>query len=403
MNHQAITISQHVSWVGALNPKLRIFDIVMRTEQGTTYNAYLVKGEQKTALIETVKRGFSEEMFDRIAKIVDPATIDYVVCNHLEPDHSGSLPQAMKHMPNAKIVISKNGKNFLKELTNQDLDPKVVGSGDSLDLGGRTLQFITAPFLHWPDTMFTYCPEESILFSCDFFGSHYCHEAMFASQVDDFSHAFKYYFDHIMRPFKDYVIKGLEAINELEIKFICTSHGPILDKDLDGYIRQYREWASQPQPVVGGKLIIFYASAYGMTGQIARAVADGAQAAGVKTALFDLVGTELPDVISLVEEADGLAMGSCTINGDAVKPVWDVLSSLATVKLKGKWAAAFGSYGWSGEAVPMLEERFKSLKMKIAVPGLRIKFQPTEEDLQNAKQLGQAMAEKIRTTAALEQ
>ncbi len=392
----SITITENIHWVGALNPKLRIFDIIMRTEQGTTYNAYLVQGAQKTALIDTVKAGHAEEMFTRIARIMPLDQIDYIVCNHLEPDHSGSILPALERLPKAQIVIAKNGANFLKELTNRDLAPMLVGTGDLLDLGGKTLQFITAPFLHWPDTMFTYCPEDKILFSCDFLGTHYCHDAMFSDQVGDFSHGFRYYYDHIMRPFKEYVLKGLDAIKDLELKVVCTSHGPMLNKDIETYLDRYRNWSSQPEPSKQGKLLIFYVSAYGLTGRLAQEIAEGARQAGVQTALFDLVGTELPDILTEMEAADGLAVGSCTINGDAVKPVWDLLSSLATIKLRGKLAVAFGSYGWSGEAVPMLEERMKSLKMKIAAPGVRVKFTPQTEDLTAAHALGQAIAEKIR-------
>ncbi len=395
MSLNPITITEKIHWVGVLNPKLRIFDIIMHTEQGTTYNAYLVQGEQKTALIDTVKAGHAQEMFERLEQIIALDKIDYIVCNHLEPDHSGSILPALERLPNARIVVAKNGAPFLKELTNQDLNPMLVGTGDQLDLGGKTLQFITAPFLHWPDTMFTYCAEEKVLFSCDFLGSHYCHEAMFSDQVGDFTHAFRYYYDHIMRPFKEYVLKGLEAIKGLELNLICTSHGPLLNNNIEGYLDLYRSWSTQPEKVKEGKLLIFYVSAYGLTGRLAQEVAAGARAVGVKVALFDLVGTELPDVLTQMEAADGLAVGSCTINGDAVKPVWDLLSSLATVKLRGKQAVAFGSYGWSGEAVPMLEERLKSLKMKIAAPGLRVKFTPRSEDLAAARGLGQAIAEKI--------
>lgn len=398
MSYEPIKITEAVHWVGARNPKLRIFDIIMRTEQGTTYNAYLVKGEEKTALIETVKLGFSQEMFDRIEQITPLDKIDYLICNHLEPDHSGSVPKALERMPNAKIVVSKNGAAFLKELTNQDLASQLVATGDVIDLGGKHLQFITAPFLHWPDTMFTYCPEDKVLFSCDFLGSHYCSEEMFASKTGDFTFSFKSYFDHIMHPFKEYVQKGLEAIKSLDIQTVCASHGPILDENISSYLDQYHQWSSGPQPVKNGKLVIFYVSAYGLTASLAQAIAKGAKEQGIQTAVFDLVGVNLPAVLPEIEKADGLAIGSCTINGDAVKPVWELLSSTATIKLKGKWAAAFGSYGWSGEAVPMLEERMKSLKLKLVAPGLRVRFTPTEDDLVEAEKLGQALAEKIKTT-----
>jgi NADH oxidase (H2O-forming) len=396
MPNTAIQLAEGISWVGALNPALRLFDIFMRTERGTTYNAYLVQGRDKIALIDGVKAGFSKEWLARLESVVPLERIDYLVGNHLEPDHSGAYLAALERMPRARVVVSKNARTFLQELTNQELDPLLVGTGDALDLGGKTLKFLTAPFLHWPDTMFTYVPEDAVLFSCDFFGAHFCHEELFDDQVGDYTHAFKYYFDHIFRPFKEHVRNGLQLIEPLPLSLIAPSHGPVVRAGISDVQQQYREWASRPAPVPEGSLLVFYVSAYGLTGQLARAVAEGAQATGVRTALYDLVGTEIPTVLDDIEAADGLAVGSCTINGDAVKPIWDLLSSLATLKLRGKWAAAFGSYGWSGEAVPMIEERLKSLKFRLAGPGVRIKFTPKPEDLEAARVLGQMLGEKIK-------
>jgi flavorubredoxin len=393
MQHAPVEIVPGIHWVGVLNPDLRVFDIIMKTENGTSYNAYLVRGREKTALIETVKHRFKDEFFKTIESLMPMAEIDYLICNHLEPDHSGSVLETLERMPKAKLVVSKNGAGFIKELTNRDLQPMAVGTGDRLDLGGKTLEFITAPFLHWPDTMFTYIPEDAGLFSCDFLGCHYSHEDVFSDLAGDFSFAFEHYFHTIMGPFKEYVLKGLDAIADKPLHFVATSHGPVLRHDIAGYLAKYRAWAT---PVVAEKsLPVFYVSAYGMTGQLAQAVAEGIQSMGVHSALFDLEGTEINTLVPVVEAAEGFAIGSCTINGDAVKPVWDLLSSLATVKLKGKWAVAFGSYGWSGEAVPMLEDRLKSLKLKIAMPGLRVKFKARPEDLEAARDLGKVLAQKI--------
>lgn len=235
-----------------------------------------------------------------------------------------------------------------------------------------------------------------MLFSCDFFGAHFCHEALFDDQVGDYLQTFRYYFDHIFRPFKEHVRNGLQAIAGLPLSLIAPSHGPLLRSGIARAQQQYQEWASLPAPVPGGSLLVFFVSAYGLTKQLALAVAEGAQAAGIRAEVHDLTETDIPGLLDRIEAADGLAVGSCTINGDAVKPVWDLLSSLATLKLKGKWAAAFGSYGWSGEAVPMLEERFKSLKFRIAAPGVKVKFTPKTEDMEAARSLGRMLGEKIR-------
>jgi NADH oxidase (H2O-forming) len=399
MATEPVQLAEGVYWVGAFNPGLRIFDIIMRTEQGTTYNAYLVRGRDKTALIETVKSGHFDQLAARVEKIMPFDQIDYLVCNHLEPDHSGSLLEAKARAPKAQVIVSKNGAAFLKELFNQDLRPLAVGTGDRIDLGGKTLEFITAPFLHWPDTMFTYLPENRTLFSCDFLACHYCHEGVLSDQVGDFSFAYEHYFNAILRPFKDYVLKGLEAIRDKAIDLVGTSHGPVLNHDLPKFIERYRTWASAPERVPGGRIGVFYVSAYGMTGRLAEAIAEGARQAGAASTLFDLVGTDIPEIVSWIEAADAVAVGSCTLNGDAVKPAWDLLSSLDTIRVKGKWAAVFGSYGWSGEAVPMLEERLKGLKFHLVQPGLRVKFAPTVEDVEAARALGRTLAEKIRTSA----
>lgn len=389
-----------VYWVGALDPKLRIFDIIMHTETGSTYNAYLVCGSQKTALIETVKRGFTAELFERIEAVCPLEQIDYLIANHLEPDHSGSLLECLKRMPRARVVVSKNGASFLRELLNQDVDALAVGTGDRIDLGGKSLEFITAPFLHWPDTMFTYLPEDQILFSCDFFGSHQCPPVLWADQAGDGWKDFRFYFDCILRPFKEYVLKGLAAIEALPLRLIAPSHGPILNRDLDRYRKAYHEWASVPLPAPEGSLLVFFASVYGMTGQLAQALAEGSRELGVRTTVIDLIEARIPDFLDRIEAADGLAVGSCTINGDAVEPVWQLLSSCATIKLKGKWGAAFGSFGWSGEAVPMIEERLKGLKLKLVGAGVRVRFTPRPEDLAAAKELGKTLALKIQETIA---
>jgi NADH oxidase (H2O-forming) len=400
MSFTAIALAPGVHWVGVLNPNLRVFDIIMRTEQGTTYNAYLVQGREKIALIEAVKQGFTGELLERIASVLPPERIDYVVCNHLEPDHSGALAELLTHLPKAQVVVSKNGAGFLKELLNQDLHPLTVGTGDRLDLGGKTLEFITAPFLHWPDTMFTYLPEEQVLFPCDFLGCHYSHPEILADRVDDFSFAFEHYFNAIMRPFKEYVRKGLDAIADKPLRLVATSHGPVLNRDIPSYLERYRRWSAETEPVPGGSLLVAYCSAYGKTEQLAHALAEGAKSAGATVKVFDLVGADLPDLVDLLEAADGLALGSCTINGDAVEPVWTLLASLATIKIKGKWSLAFGSYGWSGEAVPMLEERLRSLKFRPAAPGLRAKFTPTEADLAAAREAGRTLAAKVQGAPA---
>ncbi len=393
---KAFSIKNGIHWVGALDPELRTFDILLNVERGTTYNSYLVKGLSEAALIDTVEDKFKEEHFEKITQIIDLKELSFIILNHTEPDHSGALAALIEKAQNAKVVISKNAEHFIKNLLNKDIYPIKVGDGDYIDLGNRRLEFINAPFLHWPDTIFTYMPQDKVLFPCDFFGSHFCDERMFDDLVDDFSYSFQYYFDHIMRPFKEYALKALNRISSLDIKLIAPSHGPILRTNIDRYLSMYMNWSEQPQREEG-KILIFYASAYGNTARIAKSIAEGIRRGGASVSLFDVVSIDYRQVLRMIEAADVLLVGSPTINGDAVKPVWDLLSSLATIKLKGKIGAAFGSYGWSGEAIEMINRRLKDLKFRVPLSPLKVALTPTESDLEESRKFGTELVSIINS------
>jgi len=391
----AIKLAPGVHWIGAIDRDIRVFDVIMKAEQGTTYNSYLVQGSKACALIETVKARFFEPYLATIRTLVDPAQIDYIVMNHTEPDHSGSLEKILGEAQSARVVASKNGVPFVKGILNKDIDVQVAGDGDSIDLGEVTLEFIQAPFLHWPDTMFTFVREHGILFPCDFLGSHFADEKMFDDLVDDFAHSRRYYFDHIIRPFKEYAVKALDRIEDLPIKMIAPSHGPILRSDLDKYLGEYRDWCAVPKKGDKPRILVFYASSYGNTRQMAESIADGCRKAGGEVTVFDLEVTDAGSILDDIEAADALAVGSCTINGDAVKPVWDFLSSLATLKLRGKAGAAFGCFGWSGEAVKYIEERLRAVKLKVPVEGIRAKLMVNNDDLDACRELGQKLTGSV--------
>ena len=393
-----VEIVQGVHWVGALDPQLRIFDVIMQAPRGTTYNAYLVQGNERTALIELVKAPFAPDLLDNIRRIVDPSAIDYIVLNHTEPDHSGALEAVLQETGTAQVVCSKNARRFVEALLNRSCEPMTVEDGAEIDLGGRRLKFIVAPFLHWPDTMFTYLEPDGILFPCDFLGAHYCDDRLFNDLVADYSHEFRYYFDVIMRPFKRFALNALDKIADLEIKMICPSHGPIIRKDIEQYLELYRQWASEPAPSDDKRLLIFYASSYGNTARMAEEVAAGAREAGMTVALYDLSAITPEQIVDDIEAADAVVVGSLTINGDAVKPVWDLLSSLATLDLRGKVGAAFGSYGWSGEAPKFIAERLRQLRMKVVAEPVTAHLTPTAEDLRACRELGHKIAEAAGAT-----
>jgi NADH oxidase (H2O-forming) len=401
----AVEVAPGVHWIGALDSCLRAFDIILNTPNGTTYNAYLVRGSEGIAIIDTVKAGFEGEFFARLESVARYEEIRYIVLNHLEPDHTGALPELMRRAPHAKLYISTRAPSMLKALLKPDEDERplvfeTVGTGDEVSLGDRTLRFLHTPFLHWPDTQCTYLVEEGVLFSGDIFGCHHCDRRLFNDRCGDFRFAFDYYYAHIMRPFKTHVMNALKLIEPLPLKTIAPTHGPILSERPRRYVTRYRELSTAHfADRFGGEertLIIFYISAYGSTTRMAEIIRDGAEEVpGVRVSLYDLAGSEIQPFVDLVETADALALGSPTINGDAVKPVWDLLSSLAVIDLKGKLGAAFGSYGWTGEAVPMIEDRLRGLKLRVPVAGLRVKLIPTEEELEGCRAFGRAIASAI--------
>lgn len=397
-----IKISDSVYSVGVLNPNMRVFDIVMKTEYGTSYNSYIVKGE-KTALIETCHDGFWDEFLDNIREVCEPQALDYIILNHTEPDHSGALHRLLALAPKAQVICSQAAAIYLKNITNMpSLSPKIVRDGDTLSLGaGKTLSFINAPFLHWPDSMFTYFAEEETLFPCDFLGTHYCEPRMLDKKISypaKYLVAMKGYYDAIFSPFPSYVLSGLSKLEGLSVKYCCTSHGPILTKDglLPRVMESYKAWA-QPHKNEKTLVPIFFCSAYGNTGQVARAIADGILEVlpEADVPVVDLVERDMAEAASLINRADAFMVGSPTINRDAVPPLWELLSHVDAINSAKKPAAAFGSFGWSGEAVPMLLSRLTALKCKVFGEGLKVNFVPNEEDLAKAKELGREFAKSL--------
>jgi flavorubredoxin len=400
----AVEIAPNVHWIGALDPALREFDIILKTANGTTYNAYCVRGTDGVAIVDTVKASHAEEFFRRLEQVARYDEITTIVLNHLEPDHSGSLPELMRRAPQAKLYISGKAQLMLKALVKSEgLQFNIVKTGDSVSLGGRTLRFFNTPFLHWPDTQCTLVEELGVLFSGDVFGCHFCDTRLFNDKVGDFRFSFEYYYQHIMRPFREHVLDALELLEPLPLKLIAPAHGPILRDAPKSYMQRYRQLAApllNNEVGAGTKsLLVFYISSYGNTAQMAHAVAEGAETQpNVRVSLYDLQGGGDLPFVDLIEEADGLAFGSPTINGDAVKPVWDVLSSLAVIKVSDKLGAAFGSYGWSGEAINMIEDRLRGLKLRVPIKGVRARLIPTEAELEACRDLGKQLAQHLTGT-----
>nr|WP_290442826.1 FprA family A-type flavoprotein [Rhodovulum tesquicola] len=382
-----------------MDPDLRSFDIILKTANGTTYNSYLVRGSAGVAVIDTVKQEFTTDFLTKLEAVARYDEITTLVLNHLEPDHTGAVPELLRRAPHAHIYVSPRGLQVLRALLKDRFDDytvTTVTTGDTVSLGDRTLKILTTPYVHWPDTQCTYLEEQNLLFTCDLLGCHYCDGRLFNDRVGDFRFSFEYYFDHIMRPFKRYVAEALDMIEPLEIDMIAPGHGPVLRTHPRDYITHYRRLITKRLARETGTqktLLIFYVSAYGATAQMAGAIHDGAaESEDVRVSLFDLEGGDVAPFIDLIEEADGLAFGTPTINGDAVRIVWDMLSSLVDIDTKGKLGAAFGSYGWTGEAVGMVEARMQGLKMRVPERGLKIRMHPTGDELEECRDFGRRLA-----------
>ncbi|WP_017211128.1 FprA family A-type flavoprotein [Clostridium beijerinckii] len=390
---EILELKKNLYWTGVLDANLRVFDIIMETEFGTSYNSYLLKTSEKIVLFETAKAKFLDGYLKALNKLVDIKDIDYIVVNHTEPDHAGSIEKLIEMNPNIKIIGSQVAIGFLKNIVNREFNGIIVKENETLSLGDKTLRFMSVPNLHWPDTMYTYIEEDKTLVTCDSFGSHYSFEGILLSKVTDnegYLRALKYYFDCIIGPFKNpFMIKALDRIKDLEIDMICTGHGPVLDCRIDEIMEYYKKWSNVSNPNPRKTVIIPYVSAYGYTKELAEKIAEGIKASGdIDVRVYDMVEADKDKVLEELEFADGILFGSPTIVGEALKPIWDLTTSIFARTHGNKLASAFGSYGWSGEAVPHIIERLKQLRMKVVDEGFRVKFKPSESELSDAYDYG---------------
>lgn len=359
-------LKNNIFYVGVKDPTMRVFDIIMKTEYGSTYNSYIVRGE-KTALIECVHEKFADRFIKNIEEILPIKDIDYIICNHTEPDHSGSVKKLIEINPEITVIGTIAAIKNLKEITNMTFNEKIAKDGETLDLGaGMELKFIITPNLHWPDTMMTYLPLAETLFSCDVFGAHYCEDTVTDTDIvyyDKYERAFKAYYDCIISPFRDFAAKALEKLADLPEDMICTSHGPVLKKYVKEAFDKYAEW-SKPNMNEKRSLAVFYVSAYGYTREMANIIAGTAADKNMEVSIFDIQESSAEEMSAALNNAGALAFGSPTINRNALKPVWDIISQLDTVNRKGTPCIVFGSYGWSGEALGYLHSHLEMLRLK---------------------------------------
>jgi len=390
-----------VKWIGVRDWDIEVFDIVMRTEYGTTYNSYFINAEKK-AVVELAKEKFSGVYIEKLKRVVDPLQLDYIIMDHTEPDHSGAIRELLKIAPQVTVVGSGNAIRYLSDIVNKPFRSLVVKDGDTLSLGNKTLKFISAPNLHWPDTIYTYLEEDRILFTCDSFGAHYCSEEMFDDLAGNYDDAFKYYFDTILRPYSRFMLKAIEKIRPLDIKTIAPGHGPVLRKDWKRYVDLSEKYATDYVKIITEKplkkILVTYVSAYGYTREMARLIAEGAEAVnGVEVELMNIEMAEVGEMDSKLTVADGIIVGSPTINQNTLLPVYKLAAMISPLRDKGKLAGTFGSYGWSGEAPKIIAEILKSLKLKMFEEPAAHKFVPESGKGTSLTDYGRRFAEALLT------
>jgi len=399
-----LDLTPDVKWIGVLDPDIRTFDIVMQTEHGTTYNSYFINAEKKT-VIETAKEKFSETWLSKLRRVTDPADLAYIVLDHTEPDHSGALRQLLDLAPSAVVVGSGNAIRYLSDIVNRPFKSLVVKDGDTLDLGNRTLKFISAPNLHWPDTIYTWLVEERILFTCDSFGAHYCNEEMFDDLTGDYSKDFRYYFDVIMKPYSKFMLKAIEKIRPLDISMIATGHGPVLRKGWKKRVDESHDLASAYIRLTEGsgekRLLITYVSAYGYTREMAELIARGASAVkDVKVEVMDIETADIGEIDSKLTVADGIIVGSPTINQNTLLPVYKLAAMVSPLRDRGKLAGSFGSYGWSGEAPVLIAEMLRNLKLRFFEEPAAYKFLPESDKEKPLIEYGERFARELTAPRA---
>lgn len=389
---KSLKLRDNFYWTGIVDDTLKVFDIIMYTEFGTTYNSYVLKAGDKTILFETAKAKFFDDYLEKLQEITDVSKIDYLVVSHTEPDHAGSVERLLDLCPHLKIISTGAANGFLKEIVNRDFTGIVVRDNQRMEIGNKTLKFMFVPNLHWPDTMYTYIEEEQILVTCDSFGSHYGFHDVLLSKVtawDDYMRATKYYFDCILGPFKPYMKRALDRVRQMDITMICTGHGPVIDDKIDVIYDTYEKWVTVENPNEKKTVVIPYVSAYGYTESLADKIAEGVRASGdVDVRLYDMVTSDAAKVAEELGFADGILFGTPTILGEALKPIWDLTLGMFPGTHGGKYASAFGSYGWSGEGVPHIIQRLRQLRMKVMDNGFRVRFKPSENDFTDAFDFG---------------
>lgn len=391
-------MTDKVTWVGKIDWELESFHgDEYSTDRGSSYNSYLVRDE-KTVLIDTVWAPFAEEYIENLKKEIDLKDIDYIIANHSEIDHSGALPLLMKEIPGTPIYCTANGAKIIKGHFHEDWNFVEVKTGDTLNIGENTFTFVEARMLHWPDSMMSYLSGEAILFSNDAFGQHYASDLMYNDLVDQaelYQEAIKYY-ANILTPFSALVKMKIEEVLgfNLPLNMIATSHGVIWRDNPAQIVLKYLEWAQAYQE---NQITLVYDSMWHATRKMAEAISAGIKSVDdtVTVKLYNAAKTDKNDIITELFKSKAFLFGSSTVNKGIMHATAGILEMIKGIGFKNKKVAAFGSYGWSGEHIDVLEENLKKTKLELVQPGIKVLWNPDEEGLKECFEFGKSFAEKL--------
>ncbi|NJO72468.1 MAG: MBL fold metallo-hydrolase [Leptolyngbyaceae cyanobacterium RM1_406_9] len=379
------------------------FDIEFGLKNGTTYNSFLIRGEQ-VALVDTSHAKFRQLYLDLLKQTINPAEIDYLIISHTEPDHSGLVPDILALAPDVTVVGSKVAIQFLENLVHQPFKQRIVKNGDRLDLGnGHELEFVIAPNLHWPDTIFTYDHKTQILFTCDAFGMHYCDDRTFDEELSEIEDDFRYYYDCLMAPNARSVLSALKRMDQLEaIDLIATGHGPLLQHNVAEWTGRYRQW-SQEQAKSDKTVAVFYVSDYGYSDRLSQSIAKGITKAGVAVEMMDLKSADPQELQEMVGHASGLVISMPPASGDIATSTQAAISTVLAAAKAKQAIGLFESYGGDDEPVDPLLNRFRDLGLVEAFPAIRVKDVPSESLYQLCEEAGVDLGQALTRDRTVQQ
>ncbi|MBI2957959.1 MAG: FprA family A-type flavoprotein [Chloroflexi bacterium] len=396
---KVVQIAHDIHWVGVEDWNRRSFDAVMDLPYGTSYNAYLVRGREKIALVDTVQASFGDELMQKVRQVVDPGRIDYLVMNHAEPDHAGSIPVVMAAAPGAKLLASEKGVEMARVFFQVPAERmQAMQDGGEIDLGGKRLRFVAAPWLHWPETMFSFAVEDGVLFTCDFFGAHLASDLLFADEVGGaVLPEAKLYYAVIMMPYAKMASAGLDKAVALQPSIIAPGHGPVW-RSPKPVIDAIEQWTRGP---LLKKAIIPYVTMWGSTRRMAEVVTASLSGEGIETIPYDLSVTDLARLARDLVDTSAVVMGSPTVLGTVHPLIANAASMVRLLRPRARIGAFFGSYGWGGGAAAQAKATLESVKMQV-VDSVDVKGPPGQADLERLAVLGKNVASKITGATAPE-